>query len=507
LGYLPGHQAAQGDTVNALLIYPLFPDTFWGFKHSLKVIRKKASSPPLGLLTVAGMLPEDWKLLLVDMNVMELSDEDLAWADCAMVSAMVVQRDSAKEVIARCKENGVTVIAGGPLFSSEHDDFGDVDHFVLGEAEVTLRPFLKDFERGRARRIYNTCDWADLGDTPVPRWDLVHPRHYASRNIQYSRGCPHDCDFCSVTQLFGHRPRTKSAEQVVAELDSLYDLGWRETVGFVDDNLIGNRKKLIEELLPALIEWRRGKWGLSFSTQVTLNLADDPELMDLMNRAGFDTVFIGIESVDEASLIECNKKQNEQRDLLEDVRRIQRAGLQVQGGFIVGFDSDTPTVFERMASFIQKSGIATAMVGTLQAPAGTRLYERLSGAGRIRHDFAGDNTNGTTNIIPAMGTERLEQGYRDMMAHLYSPREYYARVRTFLREYKPRTGRRTRLRGWHVLAFLRSLYYLGVVGQERFRYQGLLAWTLFRNPRAFPTAIVLAISGYHLRLCMDASGI
>ena len=489
--------------MNALLLYPRFPDTFWGFKHSLKLIRKKASSPPLGLLTVAGMLPDDWKLLLVDLNTTKLTDDDLAWANCALISAMVLQRDSAKEVAARCRKSGVTVIAGGPLFSSEHDDFGDVDHFVLGEAETTLPGFLKDFDRGEAKRVYESSDWADLSDTPVPRWDLVHPRHYASRNIQYSRGCPHDCDFCSVTQLFGHRPRTKSAEQVVAELDSLYDLGWRGTVGFVDDNLIGNRKKLVQELLPALIEWRRGKWGMNFSTQVTVDLADDEKLMDMMVRAGFDTVFVGIESVDEASLVECNKKQNEHRDLLNDVKHIQRAGMQVQGGFIVGFDHDTPDVFKRMTAFIQQSGIATAMVGMLQAPAGTRLFERLRGEGRIRAGFSGDNTDGSTNIVPTMGIAALERGYRDMMAQLYSPRNYYARLRTFLREYQPRAAK-TRLRGWHIAAFLRSLYYLGIAGNERFRYQGLLVWTLFHNPRAFPTAIVLAISGYHLRLCLSA---
>ena len=489
--------------MNALLIYPRFPDTFWGFKHALRLIRKKASSPPLGLLTVASMLPDDWELRLVDLNITELSDDDLAWADCALVSAMVVQRDSARQIVALCKRSGLTVIAGGPLFSSEHSDFGEVDHFVLNEAELTLRPFLEDFARGEARRIYSSGEHADLQDTPIPRWDLVQSRDYASRNIQYSRGCPHDCDFCSVTQLFGHRPRTKSIEQVVTELDSLYELGWRGTVGFVDDNLIGNRKKLLTELLPALIRWRAGKWGMSFSTQVTVNLADDAELMDLMARAGFDTVFVGIESVDEASLSECNKRQNEHRDLLDDVRRIQRAGMQVQGGFIVGFDHDTPTVFERMAAFIQQSGIATAMVGMLQAPAGTRLHKRLSAEGRIRNVMSGDNVDGTTNIVPTMGVEPLEQGYRSMMAELYSPANYYARLRTFLREYRPRPAR-ARLHGWHVLAFFRSLYYLGIVGQERFRYQGFLIWTLFRNPRAFPTAIVLAISGYHLRICLDA---
>ena len=489
--------------MNALLIYPRFPDTFWGFKHALRLVRKKAGSPPLGLLTVAAMLPDNWELRLVDLNIQVLTSDDIAWADCALVSAMVVQRDSARQIVTQCKQGGLTVIAGGPLFSSEHDDFDEVDHFVLNEAELTLRPFLEDFARGDARRVYSSSEFADMSDTPAPRWDLVRSRDYASRNIQYSRGCPHDCDFCSVTQLFGHRPRTKSIEQVVEELDGLYDLGWRGTVGFVDDNLIGNRKKLLTELLPALIGWRAGKWGMSFSTQVTVDLADDAELMDLMVRAGFDTVFVGIESVDEASLAECNKRQNAHRDRLGDVRGIQRAGMQVQGGFIVGFDHDTPKVFERMASFIQESGIATAMVGLLQAPAGTRLYDRLSGEGRIRNDMSGDNANGTTNIVPAMGVVPLEQGYRRMMTDLYSPRVYYARLRTFLREYKPKAAK-TRLRGWHIMAFLRSLYYLGVVGNERFRYQGLLIWTLFRNPRAFPTAIVLAISGYHLRLCLAA---
>jgi len=488
--------------MNALLIYPRFPDTFWGFRHSLKVIGKKASSPPLGLLTVAAILPDDWKLLLIDMNVSDLSDEDLAWADVAMISAMVLQRNSTRDVVARCRAHDVTVVAGGPLFSSEHDDFPDIDHFVLGEAEVTLPDFLDDLKRGEARRIYESCDWADLADTPIPRWDLVHPKHYASRNVQYSRGCPHDCDFCSVTELFGHKPRTKSAEQMLAELDSLYDLGWRGTVGFIDDNLMGNRNRLVRELLPALIEWRRDKDGMAFSTQITMKLADDPELMDLMVRAGFSAVFIGIESIDEASLAECSKRQNENRDMLADIKRIQRAGMQVQGGFIVGFDHDTTGVFDRMASFIEKSGIPLAMVGTLQAPAGTRLFERLRSSGRIRPDSSGDNTGGTTNIIPTMGLEALERGYREMMIQLYSPSVYYKRMRTFLREYRP--GRsRAKLRGWHVLAFLRSLYFLGIAGRERFHYQGLLVWTLVHNPRAFPTAIVLAISGYHLRLCMS----
>ena len=492
----------QGGRLNALLIYPRFPDTFWSFKYALKLIRKKGSSPPLGLLTVAAMLPDEWNKRLVDLNVSELTAEDLAWADCALVGGMVVQRESARRLIARCGDAGLTVIAGGPLFTSEHEQFEGVDHFVLNEAEVTLPRFLADLERGCARPIYSSTDFADLRDTPVPMWELVDPRQYASRSIQFSRGCPHDCEFCSVTELFGRRWRTKTAAQVVVELDSLYHLGWRGTVAFVDDNLTGNRKLLRTELLPALVDWRKHKRGMAFSTQVTVDLADDEELMNLMVRAGFDAVFVGIESLDEGALSECNKKQNRDRDLLADVRRMQRAGLQVQGGFIVGFDHDTPSVFQRQIDFIQKSGIVTAMVGLLQAPVGTGLYKRLKREGRLDCEMSGDNVDGTTNVVPRMGLDSLQNGYRCMLQDLYSPRNYYSRLRTFLREYNPPRAR-ARLRGWHILAFLRSLYFLSVVGEERFLYPGLLLWTVFKKPRAFPLAIVLAISGYHFRRCCE----
>ncbi len=484
--------------MNALLIYPESPQTFWSLTHAMRLISRKAASPPLGLLTVAAMLPSDWNLRLLDLNVTDLTHTDLEWADCALVSAMIVQRESSHKVIARCKQAGLTVIAGGPLFSTEHEGFEGVDHFVLGEAEVTLQPFLTDFEQGRARHVYSSDEYADMSTSPVPRWDLVDPRQYASRGVQFSRGCPQNCDFCDVTQLFGHRWRTKSSSQIVAELEALYQFGWRGVVPFVDDNLIGNRRLLKTDLLPALIEWAKDRRGMSFSAQVTINVADDEELMRLMVEAGFDTVFIGIETLDDAGLAECNKGQNRDRDILADVKRIQRAGLQVQGGFIVGFDCDTPQVFERMRRFIQKSGIATAMVGLLQAPAGTALYKRLAKEGRIRVRVTGDNSDGTTNVVPRMGLEALQEGYRQLLWDIYSPANYYKRVKTFLREYRPpRTG--PRLTGWHVLAVTRSLYSLGVTGREHWRYPGLLLWTLFTKPRALPVAVTLAIYGYHYR--------
>jgi len=373
-----------------------------------------------------------------------------------------------------------------------------VDHFVLNEAELTLPPFLADLAQGCARRIYTTPDFADIRETPVPMWELLEQNRYASMCIQFSRGCPFNCDFCNVTALFGHQPRTKSAPQIMAELDNLYQRGWRGHFFFVDDNLIGNKRSLKTDLLPALIDWRKDKVGMSFNTEASINLADDAPLMQMMVAAGFDAVFIGIETPNEESLVECGKHQNKNRDLVEHVKRIQRAGLQVQGGFIVGFDHDTPSIFQRQVDFIQQSGIVTAMVGLLQAPPGTRLYERLQQEGRLRTQMSGDNADGTTNIIPRMNVDQLREGYKNILQNIYSPKPYYQRVKTFLREFKPPKGN-PYFEFEYLLAFFRSIYRLGVFGQERVHYWNLLGWTLVFRPRLFPLAITLAIYGYHFR--------
>ncbi len=484
--------------MNTLLIYPEFPDTFWSFKHALPFIGKRAALPPLGLATVAAMLPSEWSLRLVDTNVRELKETDLAWADCVFVSAMVVQRKSAHEIVARCKAADLRVVAGGPLFTSEHEQFAEVDHFILNEAELTLPPFLEDLARGRPQRLYASAEYADLRQSPVPRWDLLELKRYASMSLQFSRGCPFDCDFCNVTALLGHQVRMKSAAQIIAELDSLYHLGWRENVFFVDDNFIGNKRFVKNELLPALTEWRRGKAGNAFLTEASITLADDPTLMDRMANAGFTKVFIGIENPDEDCLAECSKVQNKSRNLVEDVKRIQRAGLQVQGGFIVGFDHDSPSTFQRQIDFIQASGIVTAMVGILQAPVGTNLYARMKAQGRLCAEVSGDNVDGTTNIVPAMSMETLKTGYRRILDQIYSPAPYYQRVRTFLQEYKGPPAR-GKLQACHILALLRSVVRLGVIGRERAYYWKLIFWTQFRRPRLLPDAIILAIYGYHFR--------
>ncbi len=484
--------------MNILLVYPEFPDTFWSFKYALQFVGKRAALPPLGLLTVASMLPSEWTTRLVDTNVRRLTDKHIAWADYVFISGMVVQRESARRIIARCKAAGRRVVAGGPLFSSEHEQFEEVDHFVLNEAELTLPPFLADLAQGRPQRIYASSQFADMRQTPVPAWRLLELKRYASMGIQFTRGCPFNCDFCTVTALLGHQVRMKSSAQIIAELDSLYALGWRDEVFFVDDNFIGNKPFLKTDLLPALIAWRQHKPDNEFFTEASINLADDQLLMDLMVKAGFRKVFIGIETPDDDCLAECRKVQNGNRDLVADVKRIQRAGLQVQGGFIVGFDHDKPSIFQRQIDFIQKSGIVTAMVGLLQAPVGTRLYERLALQGRLSAPTSGDNVDGTTNIIPKMSLEALKEGYRRILDHIYAPAPYYRRLRTFLREYKP-PRRRRRVPFSHFVALLRSFYRLGIVGRERFQYWKLLLWTQFKRPRLLTEAVVLAIYGHHFR--------
>jgi len=490
--------------VKALLVYPEFPDTFWSFRYALKFIHRKASSPPLGLLTIAAMLPEEWEKRLVDMNVESLDDDDLKWADLVFMSAMSVQKESVKGVIARCRAIGVRVVAGGPLFTTEYEAFAEVDHLVLNEAEITLPRFLDDFRNGVAGHFYTTDQWADIGQTPIPLWGLINIKLYASINIQYSRGCPFNCEFCDITLLCGRRPRTKDKDQIIRELESVYASGFRGQVFFVDDNFIGNKKKLKEEILPAIIGWMEmRKHPFTFNTQASIELSDHEDLMRLMVRAGFDVVFIGIETPHEQSLAECSKVQNKNRDLLASVRAIQKAGLEVQGGFIVGFDNDPLTIFDTQIRFIQKSGVVTAMVGLLNALPRTQLYERLKKEQRLVKETSGDNTDFSTNFIPKMDYDLLISGYKKILSTLYSPKHYYERVRTFLREYIPPQQKLFHFRLNYIAAFIRSIIVLGIIGKERFHYWRLLLWTVLTRPRLIPQAVTLSIYGFHFRKVVE----
>jgi len=483
-----------------LLVYPEYRETFWSFKYALKFIFKKASFPPLGLLTIASMLPKKWEKKLVDMTTATLNDRDIQWADYVFISAMSIQRESVKKVIAKCDRLGTKIVAGGPLFTTGYEDFENVDHLVLNEAEVTLPPFLEDLKEGHPEHIYTSDQWPDIEKTPTPLWELVDMKNYASMCIQYSRGCPFNCEFCDITLLFGHKMRIKIKDQILAELESLYSQGWRGGVFIVDDNFIGNKGKLKKEVLPTMIDWmEKRKRPFSFGTQASINLSDDEELMKMMVQAGFDSVFIGIETPDEESLAECGKIQNKNRDLISCVKKIQRFGLQVQGGFIVGFDSDPPSIFETLIAFIQKSGIVTAMVGLLNAPRGTKLYHRLVKESRLLKNISGDNTDLSINFIPKMNYGSLINGYKKVLRTIYAPKHYYKRILTLFRNFEPLQKKKSQFRLYHLRAFLKSIWLLGIRAKGRIYYWKLLFWVLFWRPQLLPLAVTYSIYGFHFR--------
>jgi radical SAM superfamily enzyme YgiQ (UPF0313 family) len=487
-----------------LLVNPDVPLTFWSFKKALKFISKKAVLPPLGLLTVAAILPRKWEKKLIDMTTTKLRDRDIRWADYVFVTAMVIQRKSADQVIERCRKIGAKVVAGGPLFTSLPEEYVHVDHLVLKEAELTLPQFVRDLQNGCPGKVYNTHDKADLHQTPIPLWNLIKMKKYAMMCVQYSRGCPFDCDFCDVTTLFGHRIRMKTTDQVLSELESLYALGWRDEVFFVDDNFIGNKIHLKKELLPAIIDWmKKRQYPFSFNTQASINLADDEELMAMMVQAGFDCVFIGIETPNEESLSECNKLQNKGRDLVACVKTIQRSGMQVQAGFILGFDSDNSSIFDSLIQFIQQSGVVTAMVGLLNAPRGTKLYSRLMTENRLSVAATGDNTDFSINFVPKMGIENLLKGYQKVVSTIYTPRNYHERVLTFLRNYKPGKNNKPKYRFCDIKAFLKSIWYLGIIGKDKLSYWKLIFWSL-RRPQYLHLAVTLAICGFHFRSIFES---
>lgn len=484
--------------MKALLIYPVYPDTFWSFKHVLPFLSRKAAFPPLGLLTVAAMLPAQWEKRLVNVNVSPLRDEDLAWADMVLVSAMLVQEAGARDVIARARGMGKRIVAGGPAFSAQPERFPGVDHFVLDEAEITLPPFLEDLRQGTPKTLYTATERPDIACTPIPQWDLIDFRDYVTMSVQYSRGCPFDCEFCDIVVLNGRRPRVKSPDQMLRELGSLHDAGWRGPVFIVDDNFIGNIVS-VKQFLPRLIDWQaRHGYPFKFMTEASINLAHDGELVRMLSDANFHKVFIGIETPSANSLKECGKKQNVDMNFSDAVKTLHQNGLQVMGGFIVGFDSDTEGIFEQQIRFIQKIGVVTAMVGILTAMPKTRLWRRLKAENRLLGDATGENTDASLNFIPAMNRETLIAGYKRLLSTLYSPEYYYDRINTFLQNYTPTA--RGRLAKSDFQAFVNSLWRIGILSKARFAYWKLLVKTALRKRKALPVAVELAILGRHFQL-------
>jgi radical SAM superfamily enzyme YgiQ (UPF0313 family) len=488
--------------MNALLIWPEIPLTYWGGQYATRLISKKAFMPPLGLLTVAALCPAEWNLRLIDLNVEELSDADLKWADLALVSGMAIQERSMLDSIGRCKNAGITTIAGGPDVTSSPDKFADVTYLLLDEAEITLPLFLRDFAAGCPQRVYTASGVKpDITQTPVPRFDLLKIDAYAHMCVQFTRGCPFACEFCDITTLYGRIPRAKNPEQIVNELETIYNLGFRGELFLVDDNFIGN-KKAVKAMLPALITWMSNhSYPFWLYTEASLNLADDDELLELMGRAGFHSVFIGIESPSLESLRESGKHQNMHGDMLSKVHKIQRYGMEVMAGFILGFDQDTEDIFERQMQFISAARIPMAMVGTLSAMPGTQLWMRLKSEGRLRTSWAGDNL-GFPNFITAMPALTLVRGYRSVLASLYSPSAFFGRLRDLIDSLEG-TRNRTfvrlapRVRVLFFYRLIKALLILGLVDRHRSEYWRFMFWVWRNHPDKLLFALCRAITGHH----------
>src|SRR5436853_170846 len=485
--------------MKVLLVNPEFPDTYWSFRHALPFEGKRCAFPPLGLLTVSALLPESWERRLVDLNVQRLRASDIEWADMVFATAMLVQKDSLREVVARCKARGKRVVLGGPYVTTTIEELPEADHIFLGEAETTLPQFVADLARGEAKRTYQASERPPLAATPLAHFHLAKLKRYSAMSVQYSRGCPFSCEFCDIIEIYGRVPRTKSNQQMLAELDVLYDLNWRGTVFIVDDNFIGNKKN-VRLLLPEIAAWQKAHgYPFSLLTESSLNLADDEALLASMREAGFRRVFIGIETPVEESLQEAQKSQN-RGDLLGSVKKIQSYGMEVMAGFIVGFDNDPVDIFERQIDFIRKSAIPLAMVGLLNALPETQLWKRLDREGRLLGEASGNNTNCTFNFKTRMDPALLIQGYQTIMRTIYSPREYYERVLDSMR----RTAQEFHEPNHYSLvngmaSLMRVLIKLGLFDRERKEFWRFVSQSVVKHSERLAESLRLAAMGYHFR--------
>lgn len=481
--------------MNALLIYPEWPDTYWSFKHALPFEGKRSLYPPLGLMTIASLFPAHWKKRLVDTNIRPLTDADLKWADVAMLSGMLIHKPELLKTLERCRKHGLRTVIGGPVTSSVAELPQHADHVVKGEAEELVPELCEALEKGNAKPLYEAAERPGLHLTPLPDVSLINLNHYSAMAIQYSRGCPFNCEFCDIIEIYGRKPRTKSSAQVIAELTQLRERKWRGAVFIVDDNFIGN-KRMVKEMLPKLAEWNNGlAHPFTFYTEASMNLSDDLDLLQMMKDARFTRVFLGIETPIEESLILAQKQQNTRRGLLESVQRIQSFGMEVMAGFIVGFDNDPDEIFDKQVQFIQESAIPLAMVGMLIALPGTQLYRRLLKEGRIVEEGSGDNMDINLNFIPKMNPEKLIEGYRSILRRIYQPDAYYDRVRRFLSQFP--TVHRSTPRMSDYKALLRSMLRQGLLGHSRLSYWKFFLDAATRYRQSFDRAITLAIMGHH----------
>lgn len=498
-----GLNQAECATMKVLLVWPEIPITYWGGQYAVKLMSRLALMPPLGLLTVAALLPKDWTLRLIDLNIQQIRPTDIDGADLVLVSGMAIQHKSMMEVINMCRRARVPSVVGGPHATSSPEKFADAAHLVLDEGEITLPLFLSDYQAGNPHRIYTARgEKPDITQSPVPRFDLLSSGAYAEMCIQFSRGCPFACEFCDITTLYGKKPRTKTPKQMVRELQTIYDLGFRGEVFLVDDNFIGNKKN-VKLMIVELIAWmEQNDYPFRLFTEASLNLADEDELLELMAKAGFFSVFVGIETPSLESLRETRKYQNLHGDMLSKIHKIQQYGIEVTAGFIVGFDHDTKDIFDRQIEFITAARIPMAMVGPLNAMPNTQLWERLKKEVRLKADFDGDNL-GFCNFETAMPALDLVRGYRAVLVALYSPANFFARLKDLISSQKGSCNEtRGRLTPSKVRAFaplLEGFLRLSTISDHAFRkeYWRFMLWVFCRRPDRFLFALCRAIVGFH----------
>ena len=492
-----------GPAIKVLMVWPSFPASFWSLGEVMQIVPERALVPPLGLITVAALCPAHWEIRLVDLAFQELRDEDILWADLVMVSAMAVQRKGVRLTLERASKLNRRTMIGGPYASSDPDALLPLaDHVVVGEPDEMFPQIALDLERGSARRLYSIAEKPDVSRTPVPRFDLLALNKYTFMSVQFSRGCPFTCEFCDIITIYGRRPRTKSPAQLTRELDSLLQLGWRKDVFVVDDNFIGNHKAALE-LVHELERWqRRNRYPFVFFTEASIDLASRPGLLDGMVKANFWRVFIGIESPSAESLKETKKFQNLRRDLLDSIHFIQQHGLWVMGGFIVGFDSDPPDIFDRQIEFVQRAAIPWAMTGILQAPPTTPLYERMKKDGRLLENKPEPNNFESPNFRTVLPLPELLDGTKRMLLALYEPQRFYQRVLDSLERWQPQPeqkGSAISLR-YLMRVLLKSVWKQGVLSRYRGAYwrfmRGLMTrWGL--QPQKRRLGFELALSGHH----------
>jgi radical SAM superfamily enzyme YgiQ (UPF0313 family) len=497
-----------------LFVYPRFTSqSFWNFRETCELVGAKYPEIPLGLITVAAMLPSAWEVRLNDLNVENLKPKDVEWADLIFIGGQIFQQKEHLRLIDHFRNLGKTVVIGGPDVTSSPHLYEGADYQILGEAEVTLPEFLKDFDEGRARHCYEPGERkADMKASPTPRFDLLKFSNYLNLSIQWNRGCPFLCEFCDIIELFGRVPRGKTIQQLETELQTLYDLGYRGQVGIVDDNFIGN-KKAVKVLLPALIEWqKKHDWPFDFSTEASMNLADDDELMDMMAEVGITWIFTGIETPDTATLLAAKKDQNTHRSIAESIHKINRHGMIVTAGYILGFNGEKGDVAQKVVDNIEATNIAVNMVGLLMAVPNTQFARRLKKEGRLDEGFetpmdaTGDQCVSGLNFITIRPRLDILRDYGGIVKEILSPKKYFGRVlRSSLMLNAEK--RRQHFNPWNLFKDLQALSKLSIRMMARpstgFHYWRVLILTLMKNPKAIRDSISLMALYLHFQKFRD----